>query len=88
MAEHMRERPDAANGDAYDPSFRVSLTDFEPDSKSESKSHRKPYYASDDDPATFADPNALFNTFAVAEFNTTAYQSKLHPYLYGLPRRR
>lgn len=85
MAQPMRERPDPANGPAYDPTFRVSITDYEPKHKPKSKC--KPYYASDDDPATFADPIALVNTFNVSEFNhSSSYVSKLHPYLYGLPR--
>lgn len=81
----MYQRPDAANGDSYDPSYRASIYDFV--AKHNPNRKCKPYYASDDDPATFADPNALCNTFpAATNVNTAPYQSKLHPYLYGLPR--
>ena len=85
----MYQRPDAANGDTYDPSFRVSITDYEP----KPVAHLKPYYVSDThpdhdnhpdcNPVAYCDYCTAYNP---ALINTSPYQSKLHPYLYGLPR--
>lgn len=87
MAQPMRERPDPANGPAYDPTFRVSVTDYEPKHKPKSKC--KPYWRADDDPEHYRDALSHYHwavTYIPTDINTTPYVSKLHPYLYGLPR--
>ena len=86
----MYQRPDAANGDSYDPSFRVSVTDYEP-----KPNHCTPHYPTGHHTPDIYNPVAFYVAYrehlthcnkCAPIVNTTAYQSKLHPYLYGLPR--
>lgn len=85
----MRECPDPANGDAYDPSYRVSIADYEP--KHNPHRNCKPYYHADDNPDDYNGPADFWHHYTIHDpdhVNISAdYVSNLHPYLYGLPRR-
>ena len=90
MVATVRIRPDAANGDAYDPSYRSSIWDFVP----KHNPHRVcvPQYFSErlnwdpdanphGDPVTFFLANANHLAFCnecTPLVNTTRYQSRHH----------
>lgn len=79
----MRKRPDASNGDAYDPSYRAAVYDYTPKHAANHKC--APYYPSDDhrEPTALTDPNAYYDHHRAltdanghAIVNTAPYQSR------------